>query len=137
MIQRAGFSKPEPEEVAYIFDQLELNERVDLINPNETIKLEYMDAEFIYVSLCDNNSYFIAKKEGNAIGAVNYCDGKRSIVLPKYLQPELICVVINYFLWGQSSISVIACPLIPIAIFLYPADQELHNALYECMLERI
>ena len=73
MIQPAGFSRPEPEEVEYIFDQLELNERVDLINPNETIKLEYMDAEFIYVSLCDNNSYFIAKKEGNAIGAVNYC----------------------------------------------------------------
>lgn len=130
MVQRTRFTRPESEEVEFMFEQLELNEKVELINPNDTFKIEYMDAEFLYVSLCDNNSYLLVKKEGNIIGAVNYNDGEMRIVLSENIQPELICVVICFVLWGQSSMSILACPLVPLAKILYPDDQELHNALF-------
>lgn len=129
MIQPAGFSKPEPEEVELMFYQLGLNENVELINPQDTFKLEYMDAEFVYVALYDSNSYLVTKREGHVIGAVNYNGGEMKIVLPENIQPELICAVICFWIWGKSSMSILACPLVPLAKILYPDDQELYIAL--------
>lgn len=128
--QRARFARPEPEDVELMFEQLDLNEKVELINSQDTFKVEHMDSEFVYASLYDGNSYLLARREGHVIGAVNYNDGEMKIVLPENIQPELICVVICFYLWGQSSMSILACPLVPLAKILYPDDQELHNALF-------
>jgi len=137
MILNAGFSRPEPEELELMFEQLAINEKIELINPQDIFKLEYMDTEFIYVSLYDNNSYLLAKKKGSLIGAINYYDGETKIVLPKDIQPQLLCVLISFFVWGQSSISIVACPLVPLAHILYPDDQELHDALFRACLNGV
>jgi hypothetical protein len=88
-----------------------------------------MDAELVYVALYDSNSYLVTKREGHVIGAVNYNGGEMKIVLPENIQPELICVVICFWIWGKSSMSILACPLVPLAKILYPDDQEFYIAL--------
>jgi hypothetical protein len=132
MIQPTGSTRPELPNVEYMFDQLGLNEKVELINPQDTFKLEHMDAEFIYVALYDSNSYLLARKEGNLIGAVNYYDGEMQIILPRTIQPELICLLVLYLIWGKSAISIIACLLLPLAVIFN--DQGLFTALFSsCM----
>jgi hypothetical protein len=137
MRRSMGFARPEPEEIEFMFDQLELNEKIELINYNETYKLKYMGAEFILVSLYDENIYLFAKKEGTLIGAVNQYDGKRNIILPQDIQPEWICQLICFLAYGQSIFSIAACLLLPIVIISYPDDQELRDALFRSCLNGI
>jgi len=123
MLKITVVERPEPEEIEFMFDHLKLNEKIEFINNNETYKLEYMGTEFIYVSLYDKNSYLLAIKEGNLIGAVNHHDGGTSIILPEDIQLELICVMTCFLVWGRSSISIIGCLLMPLAIIFYPTDK--------------
>ena len=51
MFQFTGFVRPEPEEIEFMFHKLGLSEKMELINFNETYKLEYMGAELFFVSM--------------------------------------------------------------------------------------
>jgi len=134
MFNITAVERPEPEEMEFMFDQLALNEKIELINYNELYKLKYLDTELIHISMYNKSSYLLVKKEGNLIGAVNHYDGKRSIIFPNDIQPELICTMICLLLIDESSLSIVACPLLLIAKILYPSDQELHNLLYKACL---
>ena len=131
MFKIAAVERSEPEEVEPIFDQLELNEKIELINYNATYTLKDIGAEFIYVSLYDDeNRYVLITKDGNLLGAINQYEEKKNIILPQDNQPELICVMTCFLFFSQSAISVFACPLVPIARMLYPSDHELHETLH-------
>jgi hypothetical protein len=126
--------KSTSEKVESLFNKIELNDDPAHITFNETYTLKYLDAEFTYVFPNNGNIYLFVEKGGNLIGAINYYDGGTSIIFPKDILPELICVMICFLVWGQSAISIIACPLVPLAIILYPYDQELHEALTRACL---
>jgi hypothetical protein len=129
MFSITAVERPEPEEMEFMFDQLALNEKIELINYTETYKLMYLSAEFIYVSLYDENIYLLVEKDGSLLGAINHYKGKRNILLSQDIQSELICEMTCFLFFSQSAISVFACPLVPIARIRYPSDQELHEAL--------
>ena len=117
--------KSTPEKVESLFNKLELSDDLTYINFNETYTLKYLNAEFTYVFSKEGNIYLFVEKEGELIGAVNQNEGERSIILPQDIQPEGLCEVICYLVFGQSSISVIACFLNPLAKTLFPFDDEL------------
>ena len=131
------FTNLEQEELADMFDNLFLTEESNSVNLAETYKVEYGPFEFTYVPLCKGNIYLFVKKDGDLLGAINQYKDKRSLLLPQNIQPELICVMVCFFIWGKSSFSIIACPLVPLATILYPSDQELRNALFKTCLNGI
>jgi len=92
--------------------------KIELLNLDETFTLEYKDVEitplerklhpnfltgFTYVSLYDGNKYLLVKKEANLIGAINQYNAKRNIILPQDIQPEWICELICFLVFGQSA----------------------------------
>ena len=129
--------RPEPEELELMFDQLGLNEKVELINYTEAYKVKYLGAEFCYVPLYDENRYVFVTMDGSLLGGINQHQGKRDIILSQNIQPKLMCVMICFLINGQSSFSIVACPQLFIAKTLYPYDIALHDALERTCLNGV
>ena len=118
MILHAGFARPNPQEIEFLYNELDLNEGSDSINLDESYKIDYGIAKLFYIASDDGTINLILEKEDSAI-------------LLKSTQSISRCDLFCLFSYGDPAWeALIACPALFLIKSLFPSEKELIFNLY-------